>query len=127
MEFVFDDGVRCRCVNLWIEDMEGRGCAVEAFYAEHPVARKLDRVIRKGFRFECGRFRIEGTKITEPIVGEYCFWSKDIVAQILSPHALADVTFSLHQPYMLPTTYWEYDVRKTLQTGLAKLLSEKMA
>lgn len=127
MDIRFFDLLRCSCVNQRIEDAQGRGCDVEAFYAEHPVARKLDRIIRKGFRFECGRFRIEGMKQTEPIVGEYCFWSKDIVAQILSPRELADVTFSRHQLYMLPTSYWEYDVQQTLQTELAKLLSEKIA
>lgn len=60
MELVFDDAVRCSYVNRQIEDAQGRRYEVEAFYAEHPVARKLDRIIRKGFRFECGRFRIEG-------------------------------------------------------------------
>lgn len=124
MEFVFDDAVRSRCVNQRIEGEQGLGCGVEAFYAEHPVARKMDGIIRKGFRFECGRFRIEGLKTAEPVLGEYCFWSKDIVAQIFSPHELADVKFALHQPYALPSSYWEYDVHQTLRTGISKLLSE---
>lgn len=124
MDIRFFDLLRCVCVNRRIEDSEGRGCGVEEFYAAHPVARKMDGIIRKGFRFECGRFRIEGLKTAEPVLGEYCFWSKDIVAQIFSPHELADIKFALHQPYALPSSYWEYDVHQTLRTGISKLLSE---
>lgn len=126
MELVFDDAVRCSYVNRQIEDAQGRRYEVEAFYAEHPVARKLDRIIRKGFRFECGRFRIEGVKTAEPVVGEYCFWAKDIVAHILSPHELAGIRFSRHLLYMLPATYWAYDLRQTLQRGILELIPEAL-
>lgn len=127
MELVFDEAVRCAYVNQRIEDAEGRGCDLEVFYAEHPVARRMDRLIRKGFRFEWGRFRIEGVKGVEPIVGEYCFWAKDLVAQILSPREFADIRYSLHQPYMVPTTFWAYDIQRTLQDKMIGLLLEKLS
>lgn len=124
MESDLEDIVRCSCMNRRIADAQDRGGDAEALYAEYPVARRLDRIIRKGLRVECGRFRIEGLRPEEPAVGEYCFWAKDLVAHLLSPRELAGVGFTLHKPHALPATYWQDDLCRTLRKGILKALPE---